>query len=423
MELQLVGCSHQTSSVSERERLAFSRAQVEAALQQWRSCFPEVEAVLLSTCNRVELYTAAESTEAMPSLQSAVGFLTSFHGLQEGVFLERFFRHQSQQAMIHLFEVACSLDSAIIGDAQILAQVKEAYELACKMGCARQMLHGVFQAAFRVARRVAHETELHQHRVSVPSVAVAEVVANVFEVLTDKVVLVLGAGEMARESLQYLTQGRTVPHLIVVNRSFDAAEKLANQFSGQALPWEQLDACLGQADLIISATASPRTIIDFSRFQRIVSSGRPRTLCILDLAVPRDFEARIGELPDVLLYCVDDLKRFCEANESRRKNERPVACRIVAEEVQKLLADLHFRQAGAVVERLRAQADLVKSGELSRLLHKVHSLDARAQKEIHCAFDRLVNKLLHPPLASLRQEAQHGAAGGLAEALSRLFRL
>jgi glutamyl-tRNA reductase len=423
MELQLVGCSHQTSSVSERERLAFSRAQVETALQQWRCCFPEVEAVLLSTCNRVELYTATEFPGAMPSLQSAVGFLTTFHGLRDGVFLERFSRCHGEHAMVHLFEVACSLDSAIIGDAQILSQVKEAYELACSTGCARPLLHSVFQAAFRVARRVAHETELHQHRVSVPSVAVAEVVANVFEVLTDKVVLVIGAGEMAQESLRYLTQGRSVPQLMVANRNPEAAERVAAQFAGRALPWEELDACLVQADLIISATASAEPIVDFPRFQQILSRGRPRTVCILDLAVPRDFEARIGELPDVLLYCVDDLKRFCEANEGRRRKARPAACQIVAEEAAKLQADLHFRQAGAIVERLRAQANLVKSGELSRLLHKIQSLDAHAQKEIHCSFDRLVNKLLHPPLASLRQEARHGAAGGLAEALSRLFRL
>jgi glutamyl-tRNA reductase len=422
MKLQMVGCSHHSASVEVRERLAFSREQAAAALAQFRTRFPQAEAVLLSTCNRVELYFASETPETCPAHHDAALFLAEFHGLDAEEVFNKLFEHTGEDFVRHLFTVAASLDSMVVGEAQILGQVKQAYELATSASATGPLTNAAFQGALRVAKRVATETAIQQKRVSIPSVAVAEFARSVFERFDDKHVVVIGAGEMGEEALRYLLD-EGAKHISIINRSQPRAEDLAARLAGQVRPWNDLHALLVEADLIVSATGATEPIVALTDFRGIVVERYQRPLLILDLAIPRDFDPPIGELTGVYLYSVDDLRVACDRNRREREQEWPKAERIIEEETRRFIADLNHRATAPTIKRLKARAEEVKADELTRLFNKLGPLDVRTQSEIASAFDRLVNKLLHPPLESLRDEAQQGTPHGLLEALKRLFRL
>jgi glutamyl-tRNA reductase len=422
MKLQLVGCSHHTAPVEVRERLAFSPEQVRAALKSLRSRFPETEAVLLSTCNRVELYIASETSESCPSHHDVVSFLADFHGLSAEDIFNDLFERTGEDFVRHLFTVAASLDSMVIGEAQILSQVKQAYEFATKEECVGPLTNSAFQAALRVAKRVTTETAIQQKRVSIPSVAVADFASQMFERFDDKRVLVIGAGEMGEETLRYLID-EGARDITIVNRSRPRADALAEKLGGVVSAWERLHEHLVAADLVISTTGASEPIISAEQFRAIEQQRSQRPLFVLDLAVPRDFDPQIGEFVGVYLYSVDDLAKQCERNKREREKEWPKAERIIQEETARFMTELHHRSTGPTIKRLKARADEVKREELARLLNKLGPVDGRTQGEIERAFERLVNKLLHPPLESLRDEATQGTPHGLLDALKRLFRL
>ena len=422
MKLQMVGCSHHTAPVEVRERLAFSKDQAVDALSRLRQKYPEAEAVLLSTCNRVELYVASETAESCPSHHDVVEFLARFHGLDPVEVFNDLFERTGEDFVRHLFTVAASLDSMVVGEAQILGQVKQAYELATSASATGPLTNAAFQAALRVAKRVATETAIQQKRVSIPSVAVAEFAKSVFERFDDKHVLVIGAGEMGEEALRYLID-EGAQNISLVNRSRSRAEELALRLAGKPRPWEELRGLLVEADLIVSATGSPEPIVTLADFRSIVAERYQRPLLILDLAIPRDFDPLIEQLTGVYLYSIDDLKAACEKNRREREQEWPRAERIIEEETRRFMADLHHRATAPTIKRLKSRADEVKADELARLFNKLGTLEPKTKDEITAAFDRLVNRLLHPPLESLRDEAQQGAPHGLLEALKRLFRL
>jgi glutamyl-tRNA reductase len=423
MNLHMVGCSHHRSGVALRERLAFTPAQAADALTAWHRHHPGVEAVLLSTCNRVEFYAAStEETQDNHGLVLAE-HLAHWHQLSLDDIASQLVTLDGEAVVNHLFRVAASLDSMVVGEPQILAQVKEAYELACRLGSARAHMHGCFQAALRVARRVASETSLHRHRVSVPSVAIADFAREFFEQFDDKRVLVIGAGEMAAETLQYLKEAGA-QKFIVLNRDTSRGQALAEEWRGTYAPWEELERQLVKADMVVSTTAASEPIVRHEMFrQRVVPARSQRSLFILDLAMPRDFEPAIGEELGVFLYSIDDLSAVCQRNRKFRQDELPKAERIVAEEAVRFLGEVRHRVTIPVIAQLREEFDVVKQAELQRLLNKLPALDPEHRREIEYFADRLVNKLLHPPLQSLREEAHDDAGQGLLDALRRLFRL
>ena len=425
MKLNLVGCSHHNTSVDIRERLAFNGRQVQDALAKLRDRFPRAEAVLLSTCNRVELYTGCTDPNMCPTSDQVVQFMADYHGLPRDEVADNITSHSHEEAIRHLFSVAASMDSMVVGEPQILSQVKEAYRIATDGEFTGPLTNGAFQGAIRVAKRVATETTLHKRRVSVPSVAVAEFAKAIFERFDDKSVLVIGAGEMGRETAQYLLdEGAT--QITVVNRNRERAESLASEIRGEAADWSELDPLLIQADLVVSTTGATEPIVSLSRYQKLEPARYQRPLFLLDLAVPRDFDPAIGDCLGVYLYSVDDLRETCEANQKARQQEWPKAHQIIDDETQRFLADWNRRATGPTIQRLRNQANRIKQQELQRLLNKLEGadgLDAKTHREIEVAFDRLVNKMLHPPLESLRDEAKDGAPHGLVDALVRLFKL
>jgi len=421
MIVQVVGCSHHETSLTLRERLAFTREQASEALDHWRRVFPGVEAVLLSTCNRVELY-AANDGETLPDRYQIAGFLARFHHVDPAGIVDTLYELRHGEAIRHLFTVASSLDSMVVGEPQILAQVKEAYELATGHDNTGPITHAAFQAALKCARRVASETAIHQRRVSIPSVAVADFARQIFERFDDKHTVVLGAGEMAEETLRYLKDEGT-HQITVVNRNLDRAVELAERWQGRAVAWEQLPEALATADLIVSTTGAGETIITADHFQRVARTRLGRPLFILDLAVPRDFAPAIGERPDVYLYSVDDLRVACERNRRERDRELPAALRIIEQETTQFMADLHHRATGPIIRQLREGWEGPKQEELDRLLRRLPDLDEQGQQEVRRSFDRLVNKLLHPPLQSLREQSRDGIPHKMMDAMRSLFRL
>ncbi len=422
MKLHVVGCSHHNASVEMRERLAFSPDQARDALARLRVLFPGTETVVLSTCNRVELYFAAESAEHFPSHHDVVEFLAEFHGLDPIVVFNELFERSGEDAIRHLFTVAGSLDSMVVGEAQILPQVKEAYERAMAGDATGPLTHAAFQAAIRVAKRIARETAINQKRVSIPSVAVADFARQFFERFDDKQVLLIGAGEMGEETLRYL-RDEGARQITIVNRNLDRAHELAQRMSGTAAPWDDLKRWLVKADIVVTTTGATQPILMSSDFRAIHQQRSERPIFILDLAVPRDFDPAIADFAGVYLYSVDDLKDTCQSNRLAREKEWPKAERIIEDETSRFMAELHHRATGPTIRRLKEQADRVKAQELERLIKKLPQLDQETRIEVERTLNRVVNKLLHPPLESLRDEAQSGAPHGLLDALKRLFQL
>ena len=430
MKLRMIGCSHHDTPLEIREQVAFSSEQITQALWSLKEQFPDTEAVLLNTCNRVELYWGASHEDKIATQEAIERFLSEFHRVGLRTIQEHFKVRHDGQAVEHLFTVVSSIDSLVVGESQIPAQVRSAYDRSKLEGAAGAVMHSLFQHANQVSKRVTTETEIHRRRISVPSVAVSEVASEFYERFDDKNIVVIGSGQMGVETLQYLLDAGA-RNIAIVNRSLDKAQSVADQMSAaaqfelRAEPWDALDRLLAWADLVVSTTGAAEPIVTESRLKPILAKRTRPNLLILDLAVPRDFEPAIARLPSVYLYSVDDLQSVCQRNEAFRKQQLPKARKIIDEEVQKILADWNLRQSGDTIRALRDQADLIRDSELLRLFSKqsMQELNAEAHQEILQTVDRVINKLLHGPLQSLREAPHEDHRESLATAIRRLFKL
>ena len=423
MTLAFVGGTHRTVPLALRERLAFSAEQAAEALTRFRERFPGREGVLLSTCNRVEFYAAgAEADGPPPPPDQLVSFLAECRGIDASLLTPVLAGDLDEAVVRHLFSVAAGLDSMVLGEPQIVAQVKQAWSLAQESRTSGPLTGEMFQAALRTAKRVATETALGRERISIPSVAVADFASGVFERFDDKRVLLIGAGKMAAETLRYL-RAAGARDVLIVNRTAGRAGDLAARLGARAGRFENLSAELAAADLVVSTTGATAPVVSLELFAEVELRRAGRPLVVLDLAVPRDFDPRIGQRPGVWLYSVDDLAAACEANRKSRQRELPAAVTIIDEETQRFMGDLHHRSTAPVIERLRAGWSETGDAELDRLFRRLPGLDDAARAEIRQAFDRYAAKLLHPPLASLRSESRAGPPHGLLDALKRLFDL
>lgn len=424
MNVQVVYCTHQTTKLDVREKLAFSSAeQLSRAYRRLRTDFPKIDVVLLSTCNRVELYTVQEDPEGAPTPEQVARFLAEFHHIPQDEFLSDLLRQTGRDAVRHLFQVVSSLDSMVLGEPQIVNQVKEAYRIAIENEACGVLTNALFQDAIRVSKRVRSETRLSEGRVSIASVAVGEFARSIFDRFDDKRVLVIGAGEMAEETLRYL-QSEGARHITVINRSLDRARQLAAEFGAQPRPIEDLDDCLAAADLIVSATGAELPVVDEVRFARIRAHSGEKPVFILDLGAPRDFAPAVADLDEnVFLYDIDHLRETCERNRAARAREIEKAREIIDEEADRFMHDVYHQATGPIIRRLREEWHDVRSEEVQRLFDKLPHLGDRDRREIERTIERIINKLLHPPLEALRAEARSGTPHGLMEALKRLFGL
>ncbi len=424
MNVQVVYCNHQTADVSVREKLAFtSEDDLLRAYDVLRQRFPSSEHVVVSTCNRVELYTAQEHAEDAPSADDLAMFFSDFHHVPVEAFLGDLLKRTGAEAVRHLFEVACSVDSMVLGESQIVSQVKSAYEVATKGNANGPLTNALFQRALNVSRRVRTETRLSDGRISIASVAVGEFGRNIFDRFDDKTILVIGAGEMAEETLRYL-QSEGVGQIVVVNRTQSRAERLASEFGGRAESWAHLDLWLARADVIVSTTGADQPIVDAARFRAARKQCAGQPVFILDLAAPRDFDPTVSDVdPGVFLYDIDDLERTCEQNRSARATEVARARAIVEEETSRFMHDIYHKATGPIVQRLREHWHDVSRQELDILYRKLSGISTDDRQAIDKAVERIVNKLLHPPLETLRDEARDGTPHGLLDAIRRLFHL
>ncbi len=423
MNLSVVYLTHQTAALAVRERLAFPDPDVLArAYARLEGLYPQLEVVILSTCNRVEMYCAQPPTDSLPTLPQFAQFLSEFHAVPQDDFVGELRELTGPPVVRHLFEVVSSLDSMVLGEPQIVNQVKEAYRLAEASDACGPLTHALFQGAIRTSSRVRTETKLSEGRVSIASVAVGEFARNIFDSFSDKLVLVIGAGEMAEETLRYLKDAGA-REVVVINRSPERALRLATEWGGVAVPWSDLDSWLGRADVIVSTTGADRPIVDALRFQQARQAQRDRVSIILDLGAPRDFDPRVGDLDNVFLHDIDSLQKICEENRKARSREIHKAHVIIEEETSNFLAEFYRRASSDLVVRLREGWHELAQQELDKLFRKSSHFDDVDREAIERTVERIVNKLLHPPLEALRDESKDGPPQGLLNALKRLFGL
>lgn len=421
MKLLLVGCSVKATPIELREKLSFDGPKLPAALRELETRYG-VEAVVLSTCNRVELYLARSLDQAMPSADVVGEFVAEFHAVPSERLEPHLYACESQNAVRHLFRVASSLDSMIVGEGQIAGQVKQAYEAAHANGAAGPILHALFQQAAAVAKKVRTDTGISRGHVSVASVAV-DYVRQVFDHFHDKTVLVIGAGKMGVLTLRRLRDLKPKA-ILVANRSPEKAVAVAQECGGQPIPWEQLDDGLVKADIVLSTTGAPEPIMTRRRFNDVLAKRTHGPIVIFDMAVPRDFDPSIHDGDRALLFNVDDLKQLIDATLKERRKHVGAAEEIVDREVKRFLADWTRRRNGPIIAKLTQEFESRRRSIVDQLLAKLDGkIDAADKAYVEGAFRLLQNQFLHGPISALAEEAHEPGRHTLLDALRKLFRI
>jgi glutamyl-tRNA reductase len=419
--LIVLGLNHTTASLDLREKLVFTPPQRHEALTGLRRQFADCEAVLLSTCNRVELYVARQ-THGHPKQQELVEFLGQSRGLKLHEFQSNLYEKSERDVITHLFSVASSLDSMVLGETQILGQVREAYDAAREAGTTGPMLHPLFQRATSVAKQVMSQTTLGEGRTSVATVAI-EYARRIFDVFSDKTVLSIGAGKMSRlmlANMAALKPGK----LLVCNRDPAKADALAREFGGSSVPMENLAEYLAASDIVITSTGSTQPIITRSLFEAAMRKRRYRPVFLIDIAVPRDVAADVAKIENVYLYNMDDLQQAVMATRSQRSAAVEAANEIVDREVREFVAWNRARMMGPLIDQLYQKSHAVAREELDRIVGKLSNVSPQDQRQLEDLTRRIVNKLLHDPVQALREsDPDHAAMSQYLHAVQQLFRL
>jgi glutamyl-tRNA reductase len=419
MQVILLGVSHRTAPVELRERLDFSSRDLGAAVEALALRPSAAESVVLSTCNRSEIYVV--STDPARAREEVTAFLSEYHNLPSSAFTPHLFSHDNEAAVRHLFRVAAGLDSIVVGEPQILGQVKDAFQAAAEHHRTGPMLSKLFHWSFLVGKRVRAETGLGEGAVSVSFAAVA-LARKIFGQLTGRRVLVVGAGEISTLTAQHLrTHG--VGEILVTSRTPGHADALAAAVNGRSIAWDDLAQGVAVADIVVTATGSQRPIITRAQVEAVTGRHRRDPLFIIDIAVPRDVEASVGDIEQVFLYNVDDLQTIVQENLSRRSSEVDRAEAIVAEELAKFAAWLRSRGAVPTIVALRERFDRIRRSELSRLDGKLSGLSPEARTRVEEITRLIVEKLLLEPTEQLKGLPDEETQIAYTEALNRLFRL
>jgi glutamyl-tRNA reductase len=412
-----VGLSHRTAPVELRESVDFSKGGATEALAALATRGIAREMVVLSTCNRAEIYAVAG-----PDAPDAMGrFFAEYHQLPLTRLSDHLYVRRGADAARHLFRVAAGLDSLVVGEPQILGQVKAAYATASDHGHTAAVTNRLFHSAFGVGKRVRRETGLAEGAVSV-SYAAISLARKIFGDLTGLNVVILGAGGMAKlTGLHLKAQG--VRQITITSRTLTTAQLLARQLEARAVPWPDLPNALGAADIVVSATGAVDPVLTRHNVQEVMRHRRERPLFIIDIAVPRDVEASVGDLEQVFLYNIDDLQGIVKENLVRRSTELERAEAIVDEEVAQFTAWLQSRDIIPTVIALRQRFEAIRQSELARLEPKLASLAPEARERLDEITHLIIEKLLLTPTEQLKSVRDDGMAAAYSDALNRLFRL
>jgi glutamyl-tRNA reductase len=418
VHLLLVGASHRTAPVELRERLDFSSRGLDDALRALSRRRSTSEAVVVSTCNRAEVYVACEDPPV--TCEDLLTFFSEFHQLPASEIRPHFYSHVDRDAARHLFRVSSGLDSLVVGEPQILGQIKEAYQVAATADSAGPLLNKLFHWAFGVGKRVRSETALAEGAVSV-SFAAVSLAKKIFGNLSGRRVLVVGAGEMGRLTALHLkTHG--VASVVITSRTLAHAQELADAVGGTVAAWDYLAQSLLDADIVITVTGSPTPILSKAQVGAAMPASRTRPLFIIDIAVPRDVDPKAGEIEQVFLYNIDDLQAIVRENLERRGAEIGRAEQIVEEEVQKFASWQRSRDAVPTIVALRQRFEQVRKAELVRLEPKLSGLPPEARARVDEITRLLVEKLLLHPTEQLKN-AGDPHLSQYSDALNRLFGL
>jgi len=419
VHLLLVGASHRTAPVELRERLDFSSRGIDVALGTLATHPDAREAVIVSTCNRAEIYVACDEPDAVR--EELVEFIGNYHRLPTAELRAHLYAHVDQEAARHLFRVASGLESLVVGEPQILGQVKDAYAVASTAHTAGPLLNKLFHAAFGVGKRVRSETALTEGAVSV-SFAAVTLAKKIFGSLSGCRVLVLGAGEMSKLTATHL-KAQGIARLRIASRTRQSAEALAAEVGGEVVEWDQLGPALREADIVITATGASLPIVDKAMVQAAVPARRSRPLFLIDIAVPRDVAPDAADVEQVFLYNIDDLQTIVRENLERRGSEVGRAEQIVDEELQKFLSWQRSRGAIPTVVALRQRFETIRRSELQRLEPKLAQLPPEARERVEEITRLIVEKLLIHPTEQLKAVGDPETVVQYSEALGRLFAL
>ncbi len=400
----VVGLSHKTAPLGVREALAFAKEGLVEALGRLRSEVGLAEAMVLSTCNRVEIYGRANESVA-PAL---VSFLADYHRRPAGELDPFLYCLEGEPAVRHAFRVAASLDSMVLGEPQILGQVKEAYQVAEKAGALGSVLNALRNRSIAAAKRARTETGIGENAVSVSYVAV-ELARKIFGELKDRIVLLVGAGKKSELAARHLVRSgaRTT---VLGGRTFEKAEQLAAALGGTAAPFESLRAELMKADIVISGTGAPGIVIRAEDIQAASVGRRGRPLFLIDIAVPRDIDPEAAKLSGVFLYDLDDLKSVAEANLRERQKEAAAAEALVEHEVNEFLEWRRSLEVVPVLVELRRRADEIRRAEVEKARKRLGPMTPEQEEALEAMTSAIVNKLLHAPTVHLKEIASNGHA-------------
>jgi glutamyl-tRNA reductase len=419
MKLWVTGLNHRTAPVAVRERLAFAPADLETAVGHLKSLPGVVEGMILSTCNRVEVaVTADDDVDPQGSLEV---FLAQARRVEPQGLHQYLYGFEGREAIRHLFRVAASLDSMVVGEPQILGQLKSAYSVAKNQGAVSGLLDTVITRAFGVAKRVRTETDIGVSAVSI-SYAAVELAREIFGSLKNQRVMLIGAGKMSELAARHLARSG-VQQIYVTNRTESRAKALAELVRGAIVPYDQFRTKLKEVDIVLTSSGATDYILHKDEMKKIIESRKNRPMFLIDIAVPRNIEPAVNELDNIFLYDIDDLQRVVDENLKGRMDQAAEADKIVAEEVERLEAWMRTRQVGPVIVSLQDHLEQIRQSEIDRMKGKLGPLTPQQEQAIEMLTRGIVNKIAHGPISQLRKQAESADGTTALEAIRSMFRL
>jgi glutamyl-tRNA reductase len=419
MKLYITGVSHRTAPVEVRERLAFREESLAAALVDLKACEGVAEAVILSTCNRVEITISADDESDPQAIIDA--YLAEQKAVDMDMLAPHLYRHEGKEAIHHLFRVAASLDSMVVGEPQILGQLKAAYAAAKDCGSVYGWLDGLMNRTFSVAKRVRSETGIGQMAVSV-SYAAVELARKIFGSLANRTVMIVGAGKMSELAARHLRRSGA-SHVFVTNRTHERAVEMAKLFQGTPIEYNRFTAMLPEVDILISSSGAPHYILHKEEMQRVISARRNKPMFLIDIAVPRNIEPSVNEIDNVFLYDIDDLQEVVNSNLREREKEADRAESMVSEEVERMMARLKVAEVTPVIVGLQDQLEQIRAAEMDKVRRKFGPFTPQQEQAMEALTRGIINKVAHGPISALRLHAGNPDSVHVVAAIRKVFHL
>ncbi len=417
MDILVIGLNHKTAIVEIREKVAFDGSKLDEAMKTLKNSPDIKENIILSTCNRVEIYAGVKDKDS--GTESIKAFLADFHKVPKEPLEKALYIYEGPHAVRHIFRVASSLDSMVVGEPQILGQIKDAFDFALKNKSAGVFLNKLMKKSVSVAKRVRTETKIAESAVSI-SFAAVELAKKIFDYLPTKRFMLIGAGEMAELATKHLINNG-VKDVLVTNRTYERAEELAREFDGKAIKFDNFIQELRHTDIVICSTGAPNYILMKEQIHQTMKNRKQKPMFLIDISVPRNLDPEINNLDNVYLYDIDDLKGVVDLNIQERSKEAEKAEKIVDSEVESFLKWQSSLSAVPTILALREKAEAIRKEELEKTLKKIGPLEEDKIKAIEYLSTSIVNKLIHPPTAALKSEQEDRDV--IVDMAKRLFEL